>query len=280
MTLFVVAPQLLAQWFAGREIGIAMGVFNTGVPTGTILSLNLLSLLAENLGWRVSIWFAIGLSLVALVIFVLAFAPAPGRSRQASLPSEGLLQSIRLTGVPIWLVGSAWLLFNATMISMFTFTPDLLKAAGFSVATAGFLTSIVMWPALVLSPLIGYATDKIDHKRAIISFGSVTVAALMIWVPVAIGWILALIVLIGIVQALVPAPVFALAPEVISPQRLGVGFGVISTCLNLGVVVGPAVVGLLKDVTGSYQASYALMSGFALLIPLTMVILSRWSASR
>jgi len=41
------------------------------------------------------------------------------------------------------------------------------------------------------------------------------------------------------------------------------------------MVVGPAVVGLMKDVTGSYQAGYALMSGFALLIALAMFILAR-----
>ena len=80
---------------------------------------------------------------------------------------------------------------------------------------------------------------------------------------------------IGVAQAMVPPPIFALTPEVISPERLGLGFGIISTCLNLGIVVGPAAAGLLKDVTGSYQASYALMSGFALMITLLMIISRR-----
>ena len=35
------------------------------------------------------------------------------------------------------------------------------------------------------------------------------------------------------------------------------------------------VVGLIKDIAGTYQASYALMSGFALLITVAMLILSR-----
>ena len=38
MTIFVISPQIIAQWFAGGRMGIAMGVFNTGMPLGTILS--------------------------------------------------------------------------------------------------------------------------------------------------------------------------------------------------------------------------------------------------
>ena len=275
VTFVVVAPQLLAQWFAGREVGIAMGIFNTGMPLGTILSLNLLSRLAESLDWRASIWVSAGLSLVALAVFALLFAPAPRRSEHASAPSEGFFQSIRLAGTPIWLVGAAWGLFNAAVISLFTFTPDLLKASGFSIATAGFFTSLVMWPGLVLSPVIGYIIDRIDRKRSIIAVGGLALAALMVWVPTAAGWVMALMLLIGVAQALVPTPIFALPPDVTTPERLGLGFGIISACLNIGIVVGPALAGLMKDVTGSYQASYALMSGFAVLIVPAMVILAR-----
>lgn len=273
MTLMVVAPQLLAQWFRGREMGIAMGVFNTGMPLGTILSLNLLSLLGESLGWRASVWLSAGLCFVALVLFALFFAPAPRRSRQTSPPSEGLFRGIRQAGTAIWFVGAAWMLFNAAIISLFTFTPDFLKTAGFSAASAGFLTSMVMAPALLLSPVVGYVIDKVDRKRAIIALAGVALAVLVVLIPQATGWMVGLMLLIGIAQALVPAPIFALAPEVTRPAMLGLGYGIVSTCLNMGIVAGPAAAGLTKDVTGSYQASYALMSGFSLLIALVVVIL-------
>jgi MFS family permease len=71
MTLGVVVPQLLAQWFMGREMGTAMGIFSTAMPVGTILSLNFLSLAAGNLGWRASIWISAGLPLLTLIVFAL-----------------------------------------------------------------------------------------------------------------------------------------------------------------------------------------------------------------
>ena len=275
MTLIVLAPQLLAQWFAGRETGIAMGIFTTGMPLGTILSLNFLSLLGEHLGWRVSIWFSAGIPLVALILFVLLFVPAPGRSQQTSSQSEGFFRSIRLAGVSIWIVGAAWMMFNAAFISLFTFTPGFLQAAGFGVASAGFITSAVMWPALVLQAVVGYVIYKIDRKRTIVAIGGLAFAVLLVLVPTATGWMLALLLLIGVAQSLVPAAIFALPPDVISPERLGLGFGIVATCLNVGIVVGPAIVGLVRDVTGSYQASYVLMGGFSFLVTVAMIILSR-----
>ncbi len=178
--------------------------------------------------------------------------------------------------MPIWLLGVAWGLFMAVMATLFTFTPDLLQAAGFSIASAGFLTSLAMWPVLVLSPVMGYVIDRIDRKRTIIVVGGLALAALVWWVPTATGWVLALMLIIGVAQAVVPTPVFALPPDITTPERLGLGFGILFTCAYLGIVVGPALVGLMRDVTGTYQASYALMSGFALLIAPAMLVLARW----
>ena len=275
MTLMVLAPQLLAQWFAGREVGIAMGVFNSGMPLATVLSLNFLSLLGQNAGWRAGIWVSAGVSVVGLIVFALLFTPVPRSREVAKPPSESFFRSIKLAGGSIWIVGLAWMFFNAAVISLFTFTPDFLRAEGFSVASAGFVTGAIMWPAILLSPIVGYVIDKVGRKRTIIAIGGLTLAVLVVLIPEAIGWILVLMLLIGIVQTLVPVPIFALAPEVSSPERLGLGFGIISTCLNLGIVIGPAGAGIVRDIYGSYQASYALMAGFAILVALAMVVLSR-----
>jgi predicted MFS family arabinose efflux permease len=251
------------------------GGLNTALPIGTILSLNFLSLLGENLGWRTSAWISAAVPLIALVIFIFLFAPAPGTSQITRPKGESFLQGIRLTGIPIWIIGIAWLLFNAAVISMFTFTPEFLQSAGLTIASAGFVTSALMWPSIVFSPVIGYLIDKIDRKRVIIATGGLALAIFTVMIPTATSWILALMIIVGVAQVLIPAPIYALITDVTSPKRLGLSFGIFNTCLNLGIVAGPVAVGAIKDVTGSYQASYALMAGFALLIILTMVALRR-----
>ena len=273
LSLVVLAPQLLAQWFAGREIGIAMGVFNTGMPLGTVLSLNLLSRLGEHLGWRASIWTSVGMSLLALAVFLFLFTPAPRKSEPIAASPEPVFRGFKSVGASIWIVGLAWMFYNAAVISMYTFTPDLLKAKGFSLASAGFYASLCVFPGMLLGPFLGHLIDKIDRKRTIIAAGGVIIACLVAWIPTATSWLTALLLLIGISQAMVPTPIFALVPDVIEPERLGLGFGIIMTCVNLGIVLGPFATGLIRDVSGYYQASYLLVSGFSLLITLSMVIL-------
>jgi predicted MFS family arabinose efflux permease len=280
LTLVVLAPQLIAQWFTGREIGIAMGVFNTGMPLGTILSLNFLSLIGERLGWRVSIWSSVGMSLLAFVAFLFLFTPAPRKGELNTTSPEPFFRGFRSAGASIWIVGLAWMFYNAAVISMYTFTPDLLKANGFSLASAGFYVSLFVCPGLFLAPLLGYLTDKINHKRTIIAVGGVIISCLVVWIPTATTWLAVLLVLVGISQTMVPTPIFALVPDVIKPERLGLGFGIIMTCVNLGIVVGPFATGLIRDVTGSYQGSYFLMAGFSLLITVSMAILGRRESPR
>ena len=275
VTLSLLAPQILAQWFRGRELGIALGIFSTGLPLGSIISLNFLSLVGENMGWRTSIWLSAGLPVLALVLFLILFTPAPETKEQVPSKPESFLRNIRNAGISIWIIGAAWMMFNASMMSMFTFTPDFLTANGFSVASAGFVTGSSMWPPLVLSPVVGFVIHRVGLKRTIIVIGGGALTLFMALVPSSIGWIMALIMLIGAAQTLVPPPTFSLVPEVISPQKLGLGYGILAACQNVGILVGPATVGLVRDVSGSYQASYALMAGFALLVPVAIAVL-RW----
>lgn len=37
VTISIVAAKILSQWFQGREVGTAMGVYNTAMPVGTII---------------------------------------------------------------------------------------------------------------------------------------------------------------------------------------------------------------------------------------------------
>jgi len=274
--MLVVLPKLITHWFKEGQLGIAMGLFNTGVPLGTVLSMNLLAILAQNIGWRTGIWVSGAVALLALLVFAWFYTPAPRENKRPAAPSEppeSVSQSLKQNNSRIWLIGTAWLLFNAAILSFFTFTPDLLTISGFSIAKAGFLTGLVMWPALIVSPTVGILIDKVGHKRMIVATGGFALAVLIYSVPSAAGWIFILMLLIGIFQSLVPAPIFALPADFINPEKMGYAYGIITVCSSLGIVAGPALTGWLRDITGSYQVSYGLASVFAVLILVTMFLL-------
>lgn len=280
MILLVISPQLVAQWFSDRKLGIAMGIFTTGMPVGTILSMSILSVLGELLGWRTTVWLSAGLPILALLIFVLLYAPASSKGMLAGSQSKGLFRDIRQAGLSIWVVGTAWIFFNAAFISLLTFTPDLLKTAGYGITVSGFFTSLIMLPQLPLNPAVGYAMDRLGRKQTIIACGGLCFAILVGVIPMVLSLVLVLMLLIGMVTSLIPPPIFALPSEVVSPAKLGLGYGILSTCQNIGVLFGPAASGLAIDLTNSYQGGYTLMSGFAVVIALSMIFLIRISKQR
>jgi predicted MFS family arabinose efflux permease len=269
LTLAIVLPQLLSRWFLGKELGVAMGVFNTAMPLGTILSLNLFSTVGESLGWQTPVFLTTLASVIALLVFLWLFRQPP--EERAEKIESSVLKDITKLGPSIWLVGATWMWFNAAFISFITFSRDFLEAQGYSPSFTGFMSSIVMMGSLFLSPLIGYFAYKFGREEALISVGGVVLALLIFLVPTS-SLVIPLLVLIGIFAALVPAPIFSLPPKIVNSQNLGLGFGVVTACLNIGVLAGPYLAGLARDLTGGYGLSFYLLGLFALMQSVTIVI--------
>jgi len=269
ITLVIVLPQLLSRWFMHKELGLGMGVFNTAMPLGTITSFNVLSIIGANLGWRVPIFLTTAVCAGALLIFLLLFREPAPRSRE---PRISVILEVSRTGKPIWFVGLTWMWFNAAFISFLTFAQDFFVAKGYEVASASFLSSIVMMGSLFLSPLIGYLVNKFGKEEGFIIIGGAVLAFLIFLVSIIISPI-PMLVLIGLFVAFVPAPLFSLPSKIVKPQDLGLAFGILTTCSNMGVLAGPYLAGLAKDLTGEYTFSLYLMSLFNILQALTILLL-------
>ena len=163
------------------------------------------------------------------------------------------------------MAGAAWLWFNAAAIAFLTFSPDYFTNLGFKAAVATFLASCIMWGALVVSPAIGPFMGDIRRKQALIATGCIIPALVFLALPVLTAWQLPLVVVLGLAAALVPAPLFALPSELVGQRLQGMAFGILSTCLNVGILLGPYLVGRLRDSTGSYGAGFMLMAAFSFL---------------
>jgi predicted MFS family arabinose efflux permease len=273
MIMVMMLPPIITRWFAGREIGIAMGIFNTSMPVGTIAMLNILSITGVSPGWRGSVWLAALVPLFALLAFALLL-PKPQKQPEGTSTAHqtgGLMTSIKTAGGSIWVLGLSWLLFNAGALSFLTFTPDFLQGKGYQPAEAGMTASAVMWSSIFISPLCGWLIDRYGRGRTMIAASSIILGSLIFFYPALFPAALAITFTMGLVQPFIPAPVMALAPQVVKPERLGFGFGVISTCLNLGIIIGPWAAGLARDLTGSYNSSYTLMAVSLAATSLTML---------
>jgi len=269
MTLTIILPQLLSHWFMHKELGLGMGLFNTAMPLGTIISFNALSIIGTNLGWRASIFVTTVFCVGSLLGFLLLFREPTSNPRESR--TSAMLE-VSKAGKPIWLVGLTWMWFNAAFISFLTFVPDFFAAKGYEIVSASFFSSIVMTGSLFLSPLVGYLVSKFGKEEMFIAIASTVLASLIFFISTATSPIPTL-ALIAIFVAFVPAPIFSLPSKIVKPQNLGLAFGILATCSNIGVLAGPYLVGLTKDLTGDYVFSFYLMSFFAALTGLTILFL-------
>lgn len=272
--VLVLSPKLVVQWFAGLEKGRAIGIMNTCMPLSAVLSLNLISIMAQNLGWRSGSWLTAGLSLGGLVCFLALYKSPPHIERSPHAESEKLLSGIKNLGAPIWYVACAWMLFTGAHVAFITFSPDLLQSSGLSISMAGFFTSLSMIPSLIGSPAIGFVIDKTGKSRIWAALGGLMLALFVAWTPFAQGWVPIALLLTGISAAIIPSPIFTIVSEVVKPEKLGLGYGISAAFSNLGILAGPALAGMLRDISGSYLASYYMIAGFAFLV-MVCIILSR-----
>src|SRR4030042_4124727 len=69
LTLSVLLPKLLSQWFKKGGLGLAMGVFNTGVPLGSLISFGLFGRMGSMWGWRVPILLTGVYTIMTAILF-------------------------------------------------------------------------------------------------------------------------------------------------------------------------------------------------------------------
>lgn len=276
VVMLVIAPKIVTTWFREREIGLSMGVFNTAMPLGTIISLSFMGIVGLQFGWKGPIWIGLAVSALALSLYLLLHRTRSNdRQPVEAASSSGLVSSLREAGLGIWWVGLAWAFFNAALISFFTYAPDYFITQGAEVSQAGLQASYPMWGSLILAPIIGILIDRIGGKWLFVTIGCAGIAVLLYLMSWFTGQATLISILIGVAVAMVPPAIFSFPAELLPERLAGLGFGIIGTMFGVGVFLGPYVAGFLRDATGAYLWSFTAMAVFAALGVVPMLLLKR-----
>ncbi len=270
----IVAPSIVTGWFRDREIGLSMGVYNTAMPLGTIISLSFMGVIGLQFGWKGPIWISCAVSVMALCIY-LALHRTRRSDWQAKVVPSNMASKLREAGSGIWLVGLAWALFNAAVISFFTYAPDYFLTLGGDISQAGLQASYPMWSALILAPVFGILIDRLGGKLLFVTIGSVGSAVLLYLMPWFTGQAAVISILVGVPMVMVPPAIFSLSADLLPDRLVGLGFGIVNTMFGIGVFLGPYVVGFLRDISGTYSWSFTAMAVFAALGAVPMLLLNR-----
>jgi len=261
----VVGPATIALWFPREKQGMAMGLWGIWVPVGSVVMFNLAPALGTAAGWQAVWWAGAGFALVAFILYWLFMRLPPslaGDQRHEQHDSVDDPPSKLLTALAnrnIWLLALQFACFNMVIIGFVTYFPTFLaEVRGYSLAQAAFIASLSTFAALGSAPLSGWLSDRIGSRRLLIAIPFLVVAGMMVLPFHLTDWSLyAFMILFGLVIAAIPTATFAAAPEVMGDPRLvGMGLAVVALGMNLGILIGPILVGILVETMGWAAAGY------------------------
>jgi predicted MFS family arabinose efflux permease len=271
-TLSILGAQIISENFAGtRYLGAAMGTMNTAVPIGILISQLSFSRIAAARGWQAPVWICLVFTCVVAAGYVLFYHDPESRHDGAPM---SLVAGLRHLSPQIWMLGLVWLFWNAGALVLLTFANDLLVGRGMSPQSAGTMASVLMFFPILGSTFMGHVLDHRRWQRRGVTLACLMFAALAVLLGLSSGNVVVLFLGVSFSFALAPAGIFALAPHLMHGRESGLGYGVLAGMLNVGVLFGPAIGGIVRDATGTYLASF-IMAGVLTSIGAACVLLLR-----
>jgi MFS family permease len=275
--IMVAAPSAIALWFPAARRGLPMGLWASCVGVGSIATLNLAPVLVASSGWR-SVWWAGTVFAAAAFIFFGIFFRLPrkeemravGEQNDARIVSDTPLSLGKaMANRSLWLISIEFGCFNLVVMAWSTFYPDFLNTVrNYSLASASFMTSLMILMGVCSGPIGGYLSDRLKSRKLLIVVPFVLLAVLLIFPFNVTGLMIPAIILTGGFLAGPVAPVsLAAVPEIMkSPRLAGIGLGVAALGQNVGMFIGPAMFGKLLETTSWVMAGY-------LMIPVCIIAL-------
>jgi len=263
--LNVLMAKMVTDWFAGREIVLAMAVFVNSFPIGVGLALLSLGGLAEALGWRAALHTTAAAAAAALLLVAVAYRAHPndGGAAGAAAPPGGGRSISRREAALACLAGTIWGVYNGAFSITFAFSPILLAGTGLTIGAAGSLVAVATWLSVASVQVGGLVAQRWGHRTALLLSGTVAWGVGLLLLPTAPVPVL---LAIGLVQGLPVGVVMSLPAEALRPQSRATGMGLFYTALYVGHAALPPVAGWLLDLSGSAAAPLAFAGALVLCI--------------
>jgi NNP family nitrate/nitrite transporter-like MFS transporter len=277
---FAAALPLVSEWYPPKYQGLALGIAGAG-NSGTLMASLFAPRLAQVFGWRDV--FAVA-ALPVIAVWIIFFFLAKDAPVQRAVRTWKEYASVLSAGDSVWFCFLYSLTFGgfsgfASYLSIFF--RDQYQV---SKVTAGDLTTFVVLFGSFLRPVGGVLADRLGGHRMLLVLFSVAVASLAVLatLPVTAAAVAIFAVLMAML-GLGNGSVFQLVPQRF-PDRVGITTGLVGAAGGLGGFVLPAIMGLLKEKTGSFSGGFAVialvfLSGLAALVYLRNVWRQTWPAT-
>ena len=255
----ITVTKVIAKWFAGHEMALAMGIQVAVARLGTALALAVGPVLAKNFEVSTPLLLALVLLVVGLLSYIV-FCVMDSRLDQQEDTSSvigaddetfkmgDLTLILRSKG--FWLIALLCLCFYSAVFPFLKYATSLMiNKYQVDPALAGTLPAILPFGNLLMTPIFGGIYDRYGKGATIMVIGSVLliVVHVLFAMPILNYWWFAAIIMVvlGIAFSLVPSAMWPSVPKIIPLRLLGSAYALIFWVQNIGLGGVPLLIGYI-----------------------------------
>lgn len=295
----ITATKVIAKWFAGYELALAMGLQLALARLGTGLAYGTSPAIANMASGSVGVVVLVGLVLLGIGLITLFIYNVYDKKLDKQLEQNGGNQTnasndeeeFRLRDIKevvknpaFWMIAFLCLLFYAAVNPFLKYSTGMMVSKfGVSETLAGLFPMILPMGCIVLTPLFGRVYDKKGHGADLMIFGAVliTVVHLAFAAPFITNiWIaFLLMILLGVGFAMLPSAMWPSIAKIMPTKLLGTTMALTFFIQNIGFIFVPKAIGAIKESTNNnYSMVMLFFAGLgvvALIIALGVKILDK-----
>ncbi|WP_315747709.1 MULTISPECIES: MFS transporter [unclassified Bradyrhizobium] len=291
----------LSYWFPARQRAAVTALFMAAAPLSTVLGspvsgalLQMHGLLGLK-GWQ---WLFLVEALPAVLLGFVVLGYMTDRPEQARWLTDEernwLVQAMNAerTGKAAVASHSIWrgladirvlalsLVYFGTSAGLYTlgvWAPQIIKQFGLSSFAVGFLNAVPATVAVVVMILWARHSDRTGERTWHVVLACLLSAAGLALAGLATGVIavLAALTLVNVGISSSKPPLWSMPTMFLSGSAAAAGIATINSIGNLGGFVGPAVIGWIKDRTGSFDGGLYFVAGLLVISAVLTLLLSR-----
>jgi nitrate/nitrite transporter NarK len=295
----ITVTKVIAKWFTGHELALAMGLQVAMARIGTAAALACSLPFANAMG-NVAAPVLLGAALLCIGFVAYLVYGVMDKKLDASVAAaetateeEGFHFSdlkVIFTNTGFWLIAILCVLFYSGVFPFLKFATKLMiYKYGVEPELAGLIPAMLPFGTILLTPIFGSLYDRLGKGATLMIIGSamLTLVHVLFALPILNVWWFAILVMIvlGIAFSLVPSAMWPSVPKIIPMKQLGSAYAIIFYIQNIGLSMVPVMIGKViqnyatietaEGVTYDYTIPMSIFALFGIVSIIVSFILKR-----
>ena len=252
--------------------GRTMGVLGATSALASVVGAPLGGMLVGEFGWRVAILGYAAMAVVGATVFWLFYRPTSDDTRDAGAhTAHGAGSRSAFLSPVVWMIALIVGLGGFGQFTVTYFVPSVGKALyGLDATAAGVIISTGYITAIVVNLGVGVLTDRFNKLVVLgLVFIILSVASASLTIDNLVTFRVATATVIGF-GFTAANQLYGLAGSVMPRHEAGHAMGVVSLGAGLFGYFGPQMLGILRDLTGSFAAGFYMVA-IADILTLTLI---------